>query len=651
MFDVSRPDDDTQPAGASASTAGASAAEQAFDDLAARMAQPDFDIGSGAYDAWKNIGEKWLNTLPEWLRDIFQQCNQSLAMRRLYQGPQMSGAMKFWGLVLKECGDYFNGNHHGGLYQEGVNHHMLIEHDGKIGKITKNAKDLQGRNIGFYSLFPMISGDDPHAESRWPRLVLTSHHARSGGPKDVTAITHGIEAMMRQCFPKQEGRKHPPLYDFNTKSFFDQLKEAQQHTHEHHRKQHLVMGYACDVEANPFLNAAALLRRIGVLSSSKSDANYDETSQSAYRLAKTILQCLVTEPERIDPDFKGWIKDQKNFGSEPLKLRPDAERVAQHIALIGYSKGGNVVSDAMRLLVDELGKKRSDGRSLFYMVDKLRYESISPQDAHYVPVSAETAKQTNRNIASIVKNIPLLSLAALEVPMAQRYKDAGVHRLSINNENDLISGHTSLMDSAAQDEVLWVKGTRDLLGHEPKHALGTKEEPGYILKNPQARRRVEEVFSALYGAAAIGALSFKYDAAHMQKNRLVIEPAAGTPDALIIDHCKAIKAALEKHRFTDVVVPVENNLHEIQIHTHEPLFLTKQHPNQQEIDEILANLDRLKAAMDDLRDHEPKLVVNMGISDDIARHRETIKKSTWAGREDAVKDVDLGARMAGLFGG
>lgn len=603
------------------------------------------DLGHECYDGWKDLTLQSINLLPPPLKTALQKIITVPSASDFLHSRKMAEDMRFVGNYLVGQSRVLRRKDHGLLYDPLYNHAMLAERaDGKIQPVDYNQ---------IYTLFPQATEKNPDAQRRWPRLALTSHHARSGDLKDVTSITHGIEAMMRQCFDDHADAKHPPLYGFAMGDFWHKkIPENPEH-------QQLMIAYACDADKNPFLNGAALLDRIITLKeqNSRTPDKYTHASQSAFRLAKVILQCLVTEPERIKPECKGFVAHQKDLGDMPLKLRPDAVQVAQHIALIGYSKGGNVVSDAMRILVDELSQKRSNGESVFYMQQKARYDH--GYDGGYVPIHQGNVLN---NISVIVKNMPLLSLAALEAPLQDRYVKAGVRRVSINNKNDLISCPTPLQTSRRHDEVIVVDGTHELLGHAPQDALGTKNKKGYFLNDPHARRRAEEFFCALYGAAAISNLSFKYDDQFKNENRVVIEPAAGTSDKMILAHCDEVKKHLKEAGFTGVSVGLsEWNMSEIQIHVNESLFVDKalkpnavltDAPAKERFDahvaQVAANVQCFAEAFKAIREKEPKLVVNQMVDDDIAAHLANVQRENapWAERVGNGQDRYNGAMIA-----
>lgn len=582
--------------------------------------------GDRFYDYWKAYGLALINGIPQVQQDTMLKNIGLPHVAKWLQGTTFQIGMQTLGTALPG---------HGILYTDRYNHQMLAE-DSK-GEV---------RSVDYaqlYTLFPPVTEEDPQAESRWPKLVLTSHHARGGSLKDMTSITHGIESLMKQCFKTNGHEKHFAPLEFETGDLWHPERTGKPNA------QKLMIAYACDVDKNPFLNGAAMLRRVNELethagrnpkNSARNPDMYRDASQSAFRLAKVMLQCLVTEPERIDPNFAGFSLKQPGLSSAPLYIRPDAALVAQHLALIGYSKGGNVVSDAMRILVDELDQKRPDGSSLFFTPENGRFEHAAGAYVGYSPIhSMATAQNPLQGVKNIVRHIPLLSLASIEVPLSERMHLAGVRRVSVNNRFDFISGHTQLRQSKGNDEVIWVDGTRDLLGHAPADALGDKTHKGYILEDPHARRRIEEYFCALYGAAAVSNLQFHYDDKFESENRIAVIPAAGTSDKKILQHCSTIEHYLKEAGFTGVQVgPTEWNPSQILITVNEPLFLSQKHKvpsgSLRNLDAdavalksltaqgtiVEENVQKLMEAFREIRAHEPDLVINQAIDDDIDAH-------------------------------
>lgn len=574
-------------------------------------------LGDRIYDYWKGIGLNMVKSMPVEYQDAMLQSLGSPRAASILQGRSTQYFMQGIGAMLPG---------HGVLYEPHYNHKMLAE------DAQGNVRALTDGQI--YTLFPPATEDDPDAESRWPRLLLTASHARAGSLKDMTSITHGVESLMKECFKANDHEKHFEPMQFEMGDFWN--PQAQPRDPQHKK---LMIAFACDVDRNPFLNGAALLRRVEELVEHGKKSlrklasgdpigavqdDYEYASQGSYRLAKAILQCLVTEPERIDTNFEGFLLDQPGFGATPLMLRPDFERVASSIGEVVYSKAGEVGSTALRMLRDELMQKREDGTSLVYMPDN---GHLHGGLVHYAPIHDFATKDNPYFGAQMVlRHIPVLSLAAIEAPLTKDMQLSGIRRVSINNRKDFISGHTQLRETNGNDEVIWVDGVRDFLGHAPADALGTRETKGYILKNEAARRRIEEYSCALYGAAAISNLQFYYDAAFEAENRVAIIPAAGTSDKDLLAQCDTITRYLEQEGFTGVHVgPTEWNPSELLIAVNEPLFVSARMKEQPEtldaaIENVAKNIEKLGEAFRHIRDNEPGLVINQRVNEDIDSH-------------------------------
>ncbi|MFN8993518.1 MAG: hypothetical protein ACK5X3_07635, partial [Pseudomonadota bacterium] len=350
--------------------------------------------------------------------------------------------------LAKALGDVIPGA--GLLYNEKYNHKFLTESD--QGEIVEADID---------AIVEQFAGKS--SDKELPRIVITSSHAQGETLKDVTSITHGIESLIHHS----QGEV-TPIAALRGKS--TELKKP-------------IILYACDTQKNPFLNAVELMERLDELDeisrTGKAD-KFEKASPSARRIARLMLKCMVTEPEKIDVNDARPLKI-------PLTLRANAEHIAQHFQLIGYSKGGNVVSDAMRCLIDELTAKDTRGQHLVW------FDETTERDK---PLSPDA------RIRNLVRNIACASFAAIELPMAQQYKDHGVRRFAVNNKYDKVADHKPYASSAG-DRKIDIEGSPELLGHDPAAALGTRDARGYFLKDERVARRLKEWFAPMFGKAAI----------------------------------------------------------------------------------------------------------------------------------------------------
>lgn len=353
-----------------------------------------------------------------------------------------------------------------------------------------------------------------------PHVVLTSSHAQGETLEDVTSITHGIESLTHHS----QGEERPI--------------SAMQHPPEGLTKP-LVL-YACDTYENPFLNSAELMERLDVLEKTGGKGSFEHASPGARRLARLILKCMVETPDVIPMDDPRPLSE---ILTTPVQLRPSAERIAQHFHLIGYSKGGNTVSDAMRYLIEEMTAKDQQNNPL------IMFAPINNGDMEPSPQA---------RIHDLVRNIACASFAAIEVPMAQHYKNHGVRRFAVNNAYDQVANHKPYPPTPG-DRRIEIKGSPDKLGHDPAAALGTRDKRGYFLDDPFVARRLKEWFAPMFGKAAISSISFEDPRMKTAPNSILIGTAPGTPDELLMSYENTIINAMQEAKLTGVTLETVSN--------------------------------------------------------------------------------------------
>jgi hypothetical protein len=397
-------------------------------------------------------------------------------------------------------------NERGTLYRPEYNHHFLSEDS--TGKIV--AMD----DASIVKLFAQRGKTVDGRGEVFPHIIITTSHAQGETLSDVTSITHGIESMARDSekVPLPHGYVDTGITSGQT-----------------------LMLYACDVEKSPMLNGAELLDRINELKhirdTGKVERNFRSISPGAKRIAKLMLKCMVEDPEAIDTRDDRGMRDIVEEGDAPLRLKEDAAEIAHHFQLIGYSKGGNVVSDAMRYLVSELTAKNAQGQDVFQMHPK------SPT------VNGEGTGMNTSNVSKIVRNIAVMALASVEMGMDQYYKDHGVRRVAINSDKDLISAHHNY-EGSLYDERWIIQGVKQHMGHAPQDMMGTRDgHLGYGHGDKRVDRRLKEFFAPNFGKAAIGRVFFD---AHAAEGVVRIETATGTMGRQIEPFMDTIRTEVAK---------------------------------------------------------------------------------------------------------
>jgi hypothetical protein len=465
---------------------------------------------------------------------------------------------------------------HGILYGPPYNHQFLTEdNDGNI--VAVDPEDI----ISLFQATPRNGWVKP---THFPHLIFTSSHASGENLSDVTGITHGIEAVARQSWgkPLNIARAGAPIQPGQT----------------------LVL-YSCETEKNPLLNGVLLTRRVKELKARERDGLPDigrYMSPGAKRIGALMMACMSENyyqdagEGKTRPLFSILHPHSLRGSDARVQLSEDASRVAQHMSVMGFSKGGNVAKDSMRYLENELCAKGRDGRDVVRTAWEPGYERGITQLGNY-------------GVRCILHNINLGVVYARERPLNGRQKAHGINCVAFNNRNDpLTMGYD--FPGSTNDEFYLLDGPEEN-AHAPQIALGTRTTPGTVMDESRVARRMREWFAPHYGRAAIANILF-------EEGRVMLEAAPGTPDEKLADHGDTIAAALEKAGLHDVKL-VGNHAHVglFEIHTREQLFGDR-----------LA-LKRLHGAFEGLRRAENGLVIAQSILDhDIPQQIDAVSKKT-----------------------
>lgn len=392
------------------------------------------------------------------------------------------------------------------LFGEPYNHHFLAEDiHGNIVPVSEEQ---------LLALFPPPDPVTGKAAEQMPHVVITASHASGETLKDVTQITHGIERTISEA--TQNKTKFAKV-DVNRPD----LGVAPDQT--------LVL-FRCDVRENPWLNGAALLRRMNELKANEQSGKPDqfkEASPGSWAINHLMLAWMAQEPKRILAAKNKPLAEASANDNGPKELRPDAARIAQHVMLEGYSKAGNVVSDAgPRLLPHELLAKNKEGQDIFYC----------EQDSQMQPISKDGIFEARK----IIQQIPTWAMAAVEFGLTDDQIAAGARRVAFNSTSDQISAHSNY-EGRRHDERWMIEGVTADNGHAPVAALGSREETGYAMKDPRVRRRMEELCAPMIGKATLEGMYFNRGRA----SEIFLEMGAGTTDRIVKQHHQTILAALD----------------------------------------------------------------------------------------------------------
>ncbi len=478
------------------------------DDARTHTKDDGTSVGGRYYTYLKDKMQSAMASYPVAIQyDTKQMLMHDQSMQAMLRGEQMVEYFRLTDEIIRARYP----NDHGVLFRPEYNHHFLTEEShaaGRHGKIVAMPVDE------IVALFARPSHIKADEILDFPHIIITSSHAQGETLKDVTTITHGIEAMARDS----EGKPLPHGY----------------------RDKGITSGqtltiYACDVEKSPTLNAAQLLSRIlelkKVAKTGKPEKEFNGISPGAKRIAKLILKCMAEDPSAISVDDPRPMRDIAASAAKPITLRADAVHIAHHFQLIGYSKGGNVVSDAMRYLVSELTAQNTKGQNVF-----------ATHLQTFERATHENGRMTEHSVRNLVRGIAVMAIASVEVEMSDYYKKHGVRRVAFNNHHDLISAHHDY-EGTRDDERWMIEGAKREGGHAPADMMGARADiKGYAHDDPRVACRLKEAFAPLYGKAAISRVIFGADAT---KGHVTIEAATGTTDQKIEAYEGEIARAFE----------------------------------------------------------------------------------------------------------
>lgn len=396
-------------------------------------------------------------------------------------------------------------------------------------------------------------------ETEWPNLVLTANHARAWQGDDLVEMLDGVKKLSGDA-----------AVGFEINEFPTHTLVSGEHTKAPGKT---IFALACYTEKDVFLNGAELIdRRIALHNDEKGNADpaqrsIKHMSPAAMRLAKLILKLMV-EPnpdhaklvdlDRSEPD--GAIGEIARFSKDPrvvadhhlpLTLRADAAKIAQHIKLIGYSKGANTVTDALRFLY-------------------LEFAGLKEQDRLKIRENGQERPVTPKDLEYIMNNIGLLSLAPGEVPLTAAEKKIGIKRTTILNTNDLTAGHLVNPDEKDYDRwydrLIKVEGTEVGSGHSITEALGSARhgKVGFIMKasnDPHFIAAQDEVRSFVASNIGVNAATTVCLSPEGADNILLVQFAPGVTRAEERKLMQEFKSSLQVNGFPKLLdADIESDL-------------------------------------------------------------------------------------------
>lgn len=365
-------------------------------------------------------------------------------------------------------------------------------------------------------------------KENWPNLILTSSHALVRDHNDVSGMMAGWHALITQAYGNGKGNHRgkdlPLIRDVSDPSQRD--PEQGKPT---------IMLSAVYNDRNAMVNGGTLLLRMHHLAKvgkqfnnlkpspeerRKMEAAYlgnerDGTriSHASLNLAKLILSLMVQDPSKLgkvnDPNDQQLYKEPfitpKN-PAEPIALREDADDVLQHIKLVGYSKGGTIVTDALRFLILQL-----------------KHPVNEKGDPSFVNHEGKAIDHTD--ITRMMTHMGVLCVNPGINPLSRREQQLGIRRMTIRNDNDIVTSHlfkkyaddpdSGIKTDASGDvdNVYVVNGSKENLGHGIEEALGSRQKSGYLMstsdQDPEHNVK-EEIKSRLqsFFASCCGKMGF-----------------------------------------------------------------------------------------------------------------------------------------------
>lgn len=301
----------------------------------------------------------------------------------------------------------------------------------------------------------------PGKPDEWPVLALMSNTSAARDMDDIAVIAHGIENLY---YAAHNDAPERPIKVISTL-----------HTRE-----------------NSLANGEVIAERIENIQRDHKERalkrddyhmhrrNLEGITPDVVRLGNLFLSCLLENPSQIDVNatHEGKLEDGGKLPSirsnsedtSPLKLRHDYLEVARHIRFSGYSRGGNVATDAWRYAARQLVGNTNQTIGL----QPLEFEK------HDGNILKEEEAKTLLNAAGV------LSIAAWETPASDLERELGLNRVSLVNQNDhlideFVKFHGGYEKYIEDDQLFVVKGARGNIAHAPKPALiGHEGALGYF---------------------------------------------------------------------------------------------------------------------------------------------------------------------------
>ncbi len=301
-------------------------------------------------------------------------------------------------------------------------------------------------------------------------------------------------------------------FDEDVKGVFKAYKKMYEHTNgaegktlatvdkEDLSRDDTVMICALHTLENKYLNLAQLFNRVGEIEALHGDPMKDKfvhTAPVAIETTAMVLRTLVAEdeigliqPKRDEARTPHFVAEGATVHVTPEGIENLKRRIGE-----GFSKGGNDMRDAMRLLVHTLD---------------------SPQVKLPKGVS----------VADVISHISLTVTALNEMKMADYYRQNGVRVMHISNGNDTIAPVPHRPHDHA-DPVLNYIGIADYDGHAPSIAAKG------IIADERTSAHFKTTFASTNDHAALSGIHLVDDENGPDAHLLRLEVSPGTTDAIM----------------------------------------------------------------------------------------------------------------------
>jgi hypothetical protein len=284
--------------------------------------------------------------------------------------------------------------------------------------------------------------------------------------------------------------------------------------------------FATNTRKNRFLNLGQLFHRLDEVDAKKNnpkDDTFQNVAPIAVDMVETLLKSIV-----VDGDIEK-IKSHKDasgkpiFFDEAIRLRPDAIDIIRRQRYRGFSKGGNDFRDGMRLLVHTLDARDAGGKETVHFSDE------------------------TTSIRDLISNMSVIVFGLNEKPMADYYREHGVHVPIVSSKND-ITAPPSVWHEADEPSYSYTG-----------NATGDGHSPAYSVNGMLADWRIHDLLkmhgAISQGQAAITDVNFVVNAdGTYVPNTLSLEVAHGTTDAMMDKVKKPLNDALSTAGLSGVTI-------------------------------------------------------------------------------------------------